>query len=285
VALLEDLLSRPRQGIQGIASKVRSDAVSGALDGLRTPQAPTQPVPVTPGPDLSSLASKPLPFTPPQTQSGDPFALAMGVIFNGGIGGTGSPQGDIDHAIGVRMDQLGGGDSGSDYSGGTSFDPLKGGRYPIQDPTPAPLPNPGVATPEIQRAYDEIWSRWPGVSNLGTHVVKNISGTSTPSQHSYGNAIDIGGTDGQLTEIASWAARRAAALGLSQVIFKDRIWTTEQGWHSYTAGGHETHVHLTGPQVYGDTTPSYPVIDWKPKPKTRPKTKPRQVSKGSVQQR
>jgi hypothetical protein len=154
------------------------------------------------------------------------------------------------------------------YSGPSSFQPVRTGRVPIEDPHPERLPSASEVAPEIQRVYYELFSRWPNTTNMGTHVVRNIAGTDTLSEHSFGDAIDIGGPDEQLTEQASWLASHAAPLGITQVIFKDRIWTDTEGWHPYTAGGHDTHVHVTGPQTYSDTSPNFPTIRWNRGPRT-----------------
>jgi hypothetical protein len=148
------------------------------------------------------------------------------------------------------------------YSGPSSFQPVRTGRVPIEDPHPERIPSPSLVAPEIQRVYYELWSRWPDTSHMGTYNVRNIAGTDTLSEHSFGDAIDIGGPPEQLAEQASWVANHARPLGVTQVIYKDRIWTDTEGWHPYTAGGHDTHVHITGPQTYSDTSPSFPTIRW-----------------------
>jgi hypothetical protein len=163
---------------------------------------------------------------------------------------------------------------GVPYSGPTSFTPLPAGRYPVLDKTPNPGYDPAQVTPEIQHAALELWARFPGLTNMGTHVIKNVAGTSTPSEHSYGNAIDIGGTGKTLAEVASWAVAHAAKLGLSQVIYQTSIWTSESGWHPYTGVPHTTHVHLSGPLTYSNTNPNYPTVNFTP-PTTRTQpTKP-----------
>ena len=175
---------------------------------------------------------------------------------------------------------------GSDtYTGRTNFQPLAPGRYPVQDKTPTPLPDPTQSSPEIQRAADEIWSRWPTATNMGSHVVRNIAGTNTPSQHSYGNAIDIGGSQQELDQIATWAARHAQQLGISQVIYQTSIWTPGEGWHPYSGVPHTNHVHLTGPEVYSDTSPSYPVVNWQPRPPQQPTSTGRPLRSYRNQQR
>jgi hypothetical protein len=162
---------------------------------------------------------------------------------------------------------------GVPYSGPTSFTPLPAGSYPVIDKTPNPGYDPSQVTPEIQHTALELWARFPGLTNMGTHVIKNVAGTSTPSEHSYGNAIDIGGTGKTLAEAASWAVAHAAKLGVSQVIYQTSIWTSDGGWHPYTGVPHTTHVHISGPLTYSNTNPSYPTVNFTP-PKTPPKTRP-----------
>lgn len=102
---------------------------------------------------------------------------------------------------------------------------------------------------------DVVWSyarsKYPNISYLGGYVCKDIIGSGgTPSQHSYGNAVDIGaGTMAQLYEIAEDLVRNASKLDLDHVIVDDRIWTLGQGWHQYTG---ERHYH-----VHADCNPQY----------------------------
>jgi len=158
------------------------------------------------------------------------------------------------------------------YAGPTSFTPIRTGHVPIEDRRPPELPSATEVAPPIQRVYNEVWARWPSSSNLGTHVVKYIRNDPDNglSEHSFGDAIDIGGPPDQLEEQASWLANHAAELNITEVIFRDRIWTDDAGWHPYTSGGHDTHVHVTGPQTYSDTTPSFPEIDWQAPRRQRP---------------
>ena len=230
--------SPPRSPAAPLVAPVPSPQVEDPLQGLR---------------DQNQGAMASLAFSP-ATQT--LIEKAIGPILNHGIGGTGSPQGDIDAAINTIADGL----RGSSYSGPTSFKPLASGKFPVVDKTPASVPSPSEVSPEIQRTASEAWARWPGLTNLGTHVVRNIAGTNTPSQHSYGNAIDFGGSPKQLSQLATWAADNARKLNISQVIYRDSIWTSSGGWHPYTSGGHETHVHITGPMRYSSTAPNFPTV-------------------------
>lgn len=177
--------------------------------------------------------------------------------FTGGFGGYGG---------GVGSPAFG---SNPPYTGPTTFTPVKGAHYPVVDPTPEMLPNPHEVAPEIQRAWLELQARWPSTTNMGTHVVRNIAGTNTLSQHSFGDAADIGGPAGQLEDQASWLARKADELGLTEIIFRNSIWTDDEGWHPYGGIPHVSHVHITGPQTYGDTSPYFPTVKYNPRPDSR----------------
>lgn len=76
----------------------------------------------------------------------------------------------------------------------------------------------------------------------GAYVCKSISGSSTPSQHSYGNAVDIFfDTLAHQEKVAEWAVAHADELHLQHVISGNRIWTRGVGWRAY---GGDFHAHL-----------------------------------------
>jgi hypothetical protein len=115
---------------------------------------------------------------------------------------------------------------------------------------------PSIETPGTD-AIDAIYGwlqgnfkgRW---ENWGICVCKRISGSSSWSQHAYCNAIDVGGSTGNLSAIAkaAVAAARAGKIPCDQVIW--------QGWEHLHGGrvyDHYDHVHLTGkPQRGGYPT-------------------------------
>ena len=87
----------------------------------------------------------------------------------------------------------------------------------------------------------------------GAYVCKSIAGSGgTPSQHSYGNAVDIFFDTFQDQErVAAWAVAHADEFSLEHVISGDRIWTRGVGWHAYT-GDYHAHLHVDfNPQFSG----------------------------------
>lgn len=76
----------------------------------------------------------------------------------------------------------------------------------------------------------------------GSYVCKNVSGSSTLSQHSYGNAVDFFFDSlAHQDAVADAVVKNADVLHPYHVISKDRIWTKGQGWHGY---GGDFHAHL-----------------------------------------
>lgn len=113
------------------------------------------------------------------------------------------------------------------------------------------------------------------IASAGVFNCRTIAGTSTYSQHAWGNAIDLfpssagakvefqGNVNRELRAIADAVVmhttkRTLANLGrklaVSQVIDHNnrRIWTPSEGWHTYT-GALGTHVHVSGAPLRSGT--------------------------------
>lgn len=94
-------------------------------------------------------------------------------------------------------------------------------------------------------AFDE------GVDCLGSKVCKRIAGSTSWSQHAYGNAIDLAfrvppptGFDmARQDRLATFLVAHADELAIEHVIHRDRAWTRGSGWSSY-GGIYHTHVHV-----------------------------------------
>jgi len=95
-------------------------------------------------------------------------------------------------------------------------------------------------------AHRAICARFPQVTSYGGY-------RSGSANHSSGRALDVmvSGAAGQ--EIANWARANAGALGITEVIHAQRIWTTQRagdGWRGMSDRGsatanHYDHVHLS----------------------------------------
>ncbi|MFY0408409.1 SH3 domain-containing protein, partial [Solicola sp. PLA-1-18] len=83
--------------------------------------------------------------------------------------------------------------------------------------------------------------------------VQAYGGMRSDGMHGQGQALDImtAGADGDA--IAAWVRENASELGVTEVIWKQRIWTTQrasEGWRSMEDRGsatanHFDHVHVT----------------------------------------
>jgi hypothetical protein len=101
---------------------------------------------------------------------------------------------------------------------------------------------------------DLVWSfgkaQFPDCTFLGAYVCKHVYGTSTMSQHSYGNAVDFGRDSmSELYDLAHYLVAHADELDLQHVIVDDVIWIRGYGWSHYGGTRHH-HVHA-------DCTPQY----------------------------
>jgi len=104
-----------------------------------------------------------------------------------------------------------------------------------------------------------IHANFHQVKNLGIYVCRNIKGTSTPSAHSEGRALDIGlhaGRPGerligdQLFQALIHSARKS---GIDNVIWNRQIWSVAHGGPrpfvgNYASGAprnpHVDHIHV-----------------------------------------
>lgn len=101
----------------------------------------------------------------------------------------------------------------------------------------------------------DLRAAFPNHLNLGWYNCRIIEGTSTWSQHAWGNAYDAGGPFTVLQAIATHCVNKAiaGALPVAQVIFNHRVWQPGSGWTNYSGvDQHTTHVHITArPEMTG----------------------------------
>jgi len=95
-----------------------------------------------------------------------------------------------------------------------------------------------------------IFEKFPTATNLGNMYCRKIDGSSSWSQHAFGNAQDFGAPSGAnfwsiLLAIANKLVENSNQLGVETVIVQNRIWIRGQGWHSY-GGNYHYHVHTDG---------------------------------------
>jgi hypothetical protein len=84
---------------------------------------------------------------------------------------------------------------------------------------------------------------------IGVWSKRNIAGTNTPSQHSFGNAIDwhgkAGPGDSVMQELADYLVTNASKYNIANVIYDRKIWNPKRGWNTYHGQSlHTDHVHV-----------------------------------------
>lgn len=83
-----------------------------------------------------------------------------------------------------------------------------------------------------------------GVRSGGIYNRRKQRSGSAWSLHSVGRAADFMVTS---SDIGNWLGHHlvntAELIGCCEVIFEDWRWTGDRGFHTYTRGGHDDHVH------------------------------------------
>ena len=104
--------------------------------------------------------------------------------------------------------------------------------------------------PDTIRVYRAVCAKFPSISRWG--------GRSGGGEHGTGRALDIMVSSDVGTQIAEFVKANHAELGVSQVIWRQRIWTVQRasnGWRPMSSRGgatanHMDHVHVT---TYGNS--------------------------------
>jgi hypothetical protein len=110
----------------------------------------------------------------------------------------------------------------------------------------------GRAQPAPKSMWSLVGANFPFARNLGIYNNRNVAGTSTPSAHAEGRALDIG----LLVNVAREKTlgdrlfdifiRDAAEIGMDHVIWDQQIWSPQRPRvRSYTGQNpHTDHIHL-----------------------------------------
>lgn len=89
---------------------------------------------------------------------------------------------------------------------------------------------------------------FPAVGLGGIYVCRYIAGTSSLSQHAYGNAVDLMGSAGLLDSVARWqyGLARKGWLPLSQLLWRGHDWFSGASVYD-----HYNHIHDSGKPYLG----------------------------------
>lgn len=104
-------------------------------------------------------------------------------------------------------------------------------------------PNPPAgATAPIRAVWREVHARFGGVvSSAGVAVCRRISGSTTWSQHAWGNAWDITGSVATLDRVAAFLRSPAMRPHVAQVLWR--------------VPDHYGHIHVSGRPMFVGTPP------------------------------
>ena len=145
--------------------------------------------------------------------------------------------------------------------------PLPGASLDIGAPTAnqTPItggrpPGSGGTTPAASRFMGAVRNKFgPQINNIGTVSVRPIAGTSTPSQHSYGNALDIFASPSAMSSIWAWSISVAGTYNVRLVIYNRRQWYSGRVSGYDGENPHTDHVHVDFWPQYCGNPPGHPL--------------------------
>lgn len=126
-------------------------------------------------------------------------------------------------------------------------------------------PNWNQPQPAPRALWILVNTNFPQTRFLGIYNRRNVAGTSTPSAHAEGRALDIGLLVSQPSEKAlgdqlfDLLIRNAVELGLDHVIWNRQIWSSAHGGPRPHTGlsPHTDHIHVAFTRV-GSQRTSFP---------------------------
>lgn len=104
---------------------------------------------------------------------------------------------------------------------------------------------PAGVSPNIKKVHQAVCARFPEISTYGTF--------RGDGEHARGIAVDIMVSGARGWEVAEYLRANRAALGISYVIYSQKIWSVQrsgEGWRGMSNRGsatanHYDHVHVT----------------------------------------
>lgn len=124
---------------------------------------------------------------------------------------------------------------------------------PLTGGTPPAASGSGQVQASVQSVWSAVQARYPKARSAGMFQCRRIAGSSTWSQHAWGNAVDIvGPTSLYMGRIAAWllAEARANRLPIAQV-----LWQGKDLLSGGSVSGHYDHIHVSGRPMFSGTPP------------------------------
>lgn len=104
---------------------------------------------------------------------------------------------------------------------------------------------PAAVSPNVKKVHQAVCANFPEISTYGTF--------RSDGEHSQGIAVDVMVSGARGWEVAEFIRANYAALGVSYLIYSQKIWSVErsgEGWRGMsdrgsTTANHYDHVHVT----------------------------------------
>lgn len=119
-----------------------------------------------------------------------------------------------------------------------------------------------AGTPAIDAVWtavfkNQMWTR-KNVVSWGIVNCRKIAGSTSWSQHAWGNGLDIHASFEVMRDLSEWLADEAKAgkLDIAQILFNSRVWTPSEGWRTANLSTpHTDHIHVSGSPMKEGTPP------------------------------
>ena len=136
--------------------------------------------------------------------------------------------------------------------------------YVVRKIEPAPPPtSPTAGTPAIAETHAAYFGRFGEHESWGIFNCRAIAGSTSWSQHAWGNAEDFSDGGVAAEEAGRWFNANRTKLPIAEIIGRGRIWTkarSSEGWRdlSASANQHMDHWHVSGDTLMTGKPPCAP---------------------------
>jgi hypothetical protein len=126
-----------------------------------------------------------------------------------------------------------------------------------------PVAAPTVGTEELKEIHEAYFERFPGHESWGIFNCRPVAGSSSWSQHAWGNAEDFSDDGVAAEEAQRWFNTNKTKLPIAELIGRGRIWTesrSSEGFRALSASAHQhqDHWHVSALPLGTGTPPCAP---------------------------